>query len=61
MGPPLYDPEVGGGPQHDQLPQDPHPLQLGVRSPSLPADGVTKDPEKDSNVTYRPIFGGGVY
>ena len=28
-GPPLNDPEVGCGPQHNQLPWDPHPLQLG--------------------------------
>ena len=38
QGPPVDDPEVGGGPPvRDQLPREPHPPQDGVRSPQPPA------------------------
>ena len=37
QGPPVNDPEVGGGLQRDKLPKDPHPLLEGAGSPPPPA------------------------
>ena len=39
QGPPDYDPEVGGGLQRDELPEDLHPLHDGAGSPLPPAVG----------------------
>ena len=41
QGPP-HDPEVGGGLQRDQLPEDLHPLHDGAGSPLPPAVGNTR-------------------
>ena len=60
QGPPLNDPDVGGGPQCDELPQLHHPLQLGARSPSpLAVQDHVEDVQPNANerlkLTIRPL------
>ena len=42
QGPPLNDPEVGGGLQRDELPEDLHPLHDGAGSPPPRAEDNTR-------------------
>ena len=42
QGPPINDPEGGAGLQHDELPEDLHPLHDGAGSPPPPAVGNTR-------------------
>ena len=52
QGPPINDPEVGGGPLRDQLPEVvPHLPQPAVRSPSLHA-ADNQDQEEDALPNY---------
>ena len=53
QGPPVDDPEVGGGLHRDELPEDPHPLLDGARSPPPPAvDEVRPRRATKPNIRY---------